>query len=153
MIMMINKNCVDALYILHLMQASATPITYEYYSTILTICYNCCRASMSGPGMEKYSMVDKQNINIRVAIEVRELVLQMLSEVSRVTCHFLTIVTIFMRQFEDRCHIGMHQYVKLCLSFHGVLSNHVVTGHYPVPGRLVSCVVMLRELAPTLRYA
>ena len=29
-------------------------------------------------------------------------------EVSSVKCHFLTIMTIFMHQFEDRCHDIMH---------------------------------------------
>ena len=33
--------------------------------------------------------------------------------VSSVKCHFSTIMTIIMRQCEDRCHTSMHSYVNI----------------------------------------
>ena len=56
--------------------------------------------------------------------------------VSGVKCHLSTILTIILRQFEDRCHNSMHEYVNIVsksvyygsnVLFLGVLSNHVVT--------------------------
>ena len=36
--------------------------------------------------------------------------------VSSVACHFSTIVTIVMRQFENRCHNSMHSYANIVIS-------------------------------------
>ena len=58
-------------------------------------------------------------------------------EVSCVKCHLSTIVTIVMRQFEDKCHNCMHYSVNVVsksvyqgsnVFFLGVLSNHVIAG-------------------------
>ena len=57
-------------------------------------------------------------------------------QVSNVKCHFSTIVTIIMRQFEDICHNSMRKYVNVVSTsvyhgsnviFLGVLLNPVVT--------------------------
>ena len=60
-------------------------------------------------------------------------------QVSCVTCHFSTILTIVMHQCGDRCHNSMHSYVNIVsqsvchgsnVIFLGVLSNRVVTARF-----------------------